>query len=281
MEPSSGDRLREVKTADGRVIGRFDLAVIASVIGPRVLEASEIASKAGRFGSEAHRAALRTEFDRIYSDPELSHQLLSAQRDFDREWELRSLSPPGYSDDMHEWEILARVAGLPEERIVSGQFASGEVVPLLFNKLDAKQAAALEAALSARYAAEALAMIAQRAPNVSDETPQALGATPECEPSDDFSSIRWYGAVYHFTRNQAAVIRILWDHWARGGLAVSSQTLRDKAGVVAERLDVVFRGHPAWKTIIVAATKGSYRLVKPEVSIPAKSKSAPRKRARK
>ncbi len=95
-------------------------------------------------------------------------------------------------------------------------------------------------------------------------------APDECAHSDDFASVRWFGAVYDFTPNQAKCVAVLWDHWKRGGLAVSSQMIRDTAEVEAERLDVVFRNHPAWGTMIVAAVKGSYRLAKPGESPPSK-----------
>lgn len=127
-------------------------------------------------------------------------------------------------------------------------------------------------------AAVVLARFADEADPQATSADKCTGGGPsvreECAHSDDFSSVRWFGTVYDFTPNQAKCVAVLWDHWNRGGLAVSSQRIRDTAEVEAERLDVVFRGHPAWGTMIVAAAKGSYRLAEPSVSIPAKSARA-------
>lgn len=95
-------------------------------------------------------------------------------------------------------------------------------------------------------------------------------ARAEYSHSDDFRSVNWFGETYHFNASQAACIRLLWDHFERGNLAIHQSTIGDKIGSTSEcfRLKYTFRlkngsPHPAWKRMIVHAGKGSYRLQKP------------------
>jgi len=82
--------------------------------------------------------------------------------------------------------------------------------------------------------------------------------------SDDFRSMRWFGAPYSFTPNQAAVMKVLYEHWVKGVPEIGQETLLLAIDPEAppDRLNMVFRNHPAWmKMIISGRTKGSYRLV--------------------
>jgi hypothetical protein len=91
--------------------------------------------------------------------------------------------------------------------------------------------------------------------------------------SDDFRSANWNGKVYDFSVNQALCVKVLYDHWKRGGLAASAETIMDAASVNSnQRLDIVFRHNPAWGTMIVrGATKGTYRLAMTEQLEPKKN----------
>jgi len=83
---------------------------------------------------------------------------------------------------------------------------------------------------------------------------------------DDFRSVKWFGTSYSFTANQAACVRVLWDHWERGTPEVADETLLQAVDHEAppDRLNVLFRGSPAWKAMIVeGSTKGTHRLVEP------------------
>ena len=80
--------------------------------------------------------------------------------------------------------------------------------------------------------------------------------------SVDFRSVTWFGRVYSFTANQAAIVKVLWDNWKRGTSEVGNAALLDAADCNQNRLDLVFRGCPAWGTMIQQGkTKGTSRLV--------------------
>jgi hypothetical protein len=84
--------------------------------------------------------------------------------------------------------------------------------------------------------------------------------------SIDFRSVNWYGTTYTFSPSQAAVVRVLWENWDAGTPDVGNVTLLDSIDCEAppDRLDTVFRDHPAWNTMIVGgATKGARRLKRP------------------
>lgn len=84
----------------------------------------------------------------------------------------------------------------------------------------------------------------------------------EAKHSEDFRSVSWFGATFIFTPLQAAIVRQLWAASENGTPDVGIHTLLENAGsdVNSRRLDLVFRGHPAWKTMIVTVQRGLYRL---------------------
>lgn len=92
---------------------------------------------------------------------------------------------------------------------------------------------------------------------------QSKIALPGARHSPDFRSVRWFGTDYTFTPMQAAVVSQLWEAWEQETPDVGGQYLLENAGLEANRFDLVFRGHPAWKTMIGSITKGSYRLCEP------------------
>jgi hypothetical protein len=85
----------------------------------------------------------------------------------------------------------------------------------------------------------------------------------------DFRSVRWYGTDYTFTKNQAAIVKLLWDAWENGTPEVGGDTLLTEADCETKRLDHLFNlgkhgRHPAWGTMIrPGSQKGTYRLAKP------------------
>jgi hypothetical protein len=89
---------------------------------------------------------------------------------------------------------------------------------------------------------------------------------PPARHSVDFRHVHWYGNDCYFTPTQAACVRVLWEEWDRGTPEVGQDTILEHPGVEAEskRLSDVFKGSPAWLTLIVQGhTAGAYRLVDP------------------
>ena len=84
--------------------------------------------------------------------------------------------------------------------------------------------------------------------------------------SPDFSSVRWGGMVYDFPSGMQRVsVRMLWESWEAGGLAVAQATIGEAAGSASDRfrLSDAFRNHPAWGRLIVPAGRGLFRLADP------------------
>jgi hypothetical protein len=97
-------------------------------------------------------------------------------------------------------------------------------------------------------------------PPTPGPTPAPTGFPRHCK---DFRSVHWFGADYTFTPTQAAVIRQLWEAWEDGTGGVGQETLLESAGSTGGRLRDVFRGHPAWGTMVVALGKGLFALASP------------------
>jgi hypothetical protein len=89
---------------------------------------------------------------------------------------------------------------------------------------------------------------------------------PDCQHSDDFSSVRWFGAEYCFTPTQAKAVALLWAEWERGGLGLKQQTIGEMIDSSSNRFELrtLFRNHPAWGQMIhPAERRGVYRLGPP------------------
>src|SRR5262249_30325833 len=87
---------------------------------------------------------------------------------------------------------------------------------------------------------------------------------PPTRHSPDFRSVCWFGTTYHFTPGQAACVKVLWQAWERGIPEVGQDAVLEEAEVDSERLVYLFKGHPAWKAMIVrGGTRGSYCLAAP------------------
>jgi hypothetical protein len=85
----------------------------------------------------------------------------------------------------------------------------------------------------------------------------------------DFTSITWGGKKYEFKKGrQAACIRALWSAWEEDGSGLGEETIAEEIGSDAKKLRLahVFRGHPAFGTIIKPTGRGVFSLVPPESS---------------
>ena len=82
-----------------------------------------------------------------------------------------------------------------------------------------------------------------------------------CKHSPDFRSVSWFGMDYSFSANQAAAVGTLWSAFEKGTPDVGDQHLLHRADSKARYIKDVFKGHPAWGTMIVeGSTKGTRRL---------------------
>jgi hypothetical protein len=82
----------------------------------------------------------------------------------------------------------------------------------------------------------------------------------------DFRSVHWFGANFTFSPTQAACMKVLWQAWENGTPELGQATILEHPEVEAEskRLVDVFKGHPAWGTILTkGTTNGTFRLIKP------------------
>lgn len=114
------------------------------------------------------------------------------------------------------------------------------------------------------------------------ENVEKMPTSPKCDHSADFTSVIWYGTMYTFTKMQAACVRVLWAEWEKGGLTLSEKTIGEAVESDNDRFRLlhVFRTksrntgkrtkkgqaamHPAWRTMIVPAGKGIFKLAPPQ-----------------
>jgi hypothetical protein len=90
--------------------------------------------------------------------------------------------------------------------------------------------------------------------------------SPSARHSRDFRSVHWFGADHFFTPTQAACVKVLWEAWENGTPDLGQDSILEHPEVEAEseRLVDVFKGHPAWGTMIAKGqTAGAYRLAEP------------------
>jgi hypothetical protein len=93
---------------------------------------------------------------------------------------------------------------------------------------------------------------------------QKIAGAKEIVCSPDCRSVRWGGTQFTFTANQAAVVELLSEARRHGTPDIGGDTLLYRTQVDSKRLRDVFRGHPAWNTMIVEGeTKGAHRLADP------------------
>ena len=80
----------------------------------------------------------------------------------------------------------------------------------------------------------------------------------------DFRSVNWFGQSYHFGESEALAVKVLWEAWEAGTPDVGDRTLLAASGASATRLADVFRGNPAWGTLITeGGSRGTHRLADP------------------
>ena len=124
----------------------------------------------------------------------------------------------------------------------------------------------------------------QGAPVVEGGSDPGSGTAPgvdrkdETTHCDDFTSVKWFGTIFRFTKgNQAEAIRVLWEAWDKGGHGLSQETIGRKIGSGDNHFQLakVFRQrkhsggyepHPAWQAMIRSPSKGVFRLAEPDPS---------------
>jgi len=116
---------------------------------------------------------------------------------------------------------------------------------------------------------QALSVLRHKPRPTSEGAPRA-GSQTETIHSEDFTSVKWFGQHYCFTKTQALCIRHLWTAWEKGGLGLSQATIGEKIGTASNRFRLlhVFRSkkegqHPAWGKMIRTTGKGIYALFPP------------------
>ena len=100
----------------------------------------------------------------------------------------------------------------------------------------------------------------------ADPTAPAAGAGSGMAPGPDFETFRWGVKTFDFPRPmQRRCIRALWEAYEDGRRPLSVETLRDRVGArESAKPSDWFRGHPAWKRLVVTPTQGRYALQPPE-----------------
>jgi hypothetical protein len=160
----------------------------------------------------------------------------------------RGQQPPPWEPASEEEKYDPASAPLPPGKVMQ---AEGEHVAL-WREL-AKAQAALKLLLALKL--------------TSDVDDQPKRQDP-CDHSRDFSTVLWFGTTYHFTGAQAAIVAILWHEWEKETPDVRHETLLEETGSTAKRFADVFKGNPAWGTLIVqGGTKGTARLGEPKKSL--------------
>lgn len=81
--------------------------------------------------------------------------------------------------------------------------------------------------------------------------------------SPDFRSVHWFGTPYTFSPTQAAIVKALWEAWESGTPEVGTSALLEAADSTSERVDHLFRDHPAWGELIVTPRRGMVALQEP------------------
>jgi hypothetical protein len=88
-------------------------------------------------------------------------------------------------------------------------------------------------------------------------------AAPPASHADDFRWIVWYGETYTFTPKQAACVGCLWNAWEREWPGVAKRELLMACDTDGSEVKDLFKGHPAWKKVIVRVRQGLYCLRPP------------------
>src|SRR5688572_4232062 len=100
-------------------------------------------------------------------------------------------------------------------------------------------------------------------------TAEAVRTQPAVEAGasqsgDDFRSVLWHGQVYAFSAAQAKVVAALWAARENGQPDVPDDQLVRASGAANGKLDNVFKGSPAWGTLITEGdARGTHRIAPP------------------
>lgn len=90
----------------------------------------------------------------------------------------------------------------------------------------------------------------------------------ECSHSPDFTSVTWFGVRHVFKPGQqTAVVKALWQAWESDNPTIGLHALAEMVDSDATtfRLDHVFRGHIALRTMISTVHRGVYALTEPPI----------------
>lgn len=93
--------------------------------------------------------------------------------------------------------------------------------------------------------------------------PPPRAKADEATHNADFTCVNWYGTVYHFDPDQANVVGHYWTAWEQGEPGVTEAAVKLLATSPFKSLRDLFRGHPAWGSMLVTAfgeAPGTYRL---------------------
>jgi len=93
---------------------------------------------------------------------------------------------------------------------------------------------------------------------------QNQDSKPQSEPifqqTEDFRTVKVKQLEYHTSPTQGRVINRMWEYLKKGIDQVHQDTLLEDLGVYSRKMKDVFKKSPAWKTLVVPAGKGFYRL---------------------
>src|SRR5262249_27468816 len=83
--------------------------------------------------------------------------------------------------------------------------------------------------------------------------PHLFKTGPQCVHNSDFTMVTWFGTDYTFALGvQSSAVRALWEEWERSGLGLHQETIRTVIDTERDnfRMDMAFRNHPAFGTMI-------------------------------
>lgn len=83
---------------------------------------------------------------------------------------------------------------------------------------------------------------------------------PPPQHSDDFRTFACRHGTFAFSAAQAAIVGVLFESWRRNVPDVGGNHLLAEAGSNSRHISDLFEGHPAWKTLIVSHSRGTFRL---------------------
>ncbi len=87
-----------------------------------------------------------------------------------------------------------------------------------------------------------------------------LKSEPDFHLTEDFRTVKVKQLEYHVSPTQGRVINRMWEYLKKGMKQVHQDTLLEDLGVCSKKMKDVFKKSPLWKTIVVPAGKGFYRL---------------------